>query len=300
MSSYSSSQHHSFDVKLAIQFDCVALATLVHHFQYWINKNQKLGRNFIEGRTWMYQTCEEIAASLPYFSAHKVRRLTAKLVKMGILRKGNFNELSIDKTLWYSFENEEMFTIGKSAKSIDESANSISRSAKAIPSSKKPSSETKGFKDLGLETSAHDSHHEKNLDVSRRWRLNPEQREIFNWLKEKKIDAEDKKLAYWAKNYSFERIKNVYNESVHYNPTSMRKYMSKLLDENKVVKNANIVANAELAKDFAKENGWHKLKINQKYVSFPLGKTTDEISMDMDPAEFIKRLMQKFEIVEGQ
>lgn len=299
MSTYSSSQHHSFDVKLAIQFGSVDLAILVHHLQFWINKNQSLGRNYREGRTWTYQTREDIAACLPYYSPDKVRRLAEKLVKMGILKKGNFNQLSLDKTTWYAFVNEEMFTMGKSAQSTDESAQSMGKFAQAIPDSK-PKSKTKGFKELGLETSAHDSHHEKNLDVSRRWKLNPEQREIFDWLKSKEIDAEDKKLAYWAKNYSLQRLIDVYNEAAHYKARSFRTYMSNLLEGKKVVKNANIVANAELAKDFAKENGWHKLKINQKYVSFPLGKTTDEISMDMDPAEFIKRLMQKFEIVESQ
>lgn len=102
-----SSSHHSFDIALAAELGSIELAILIHHFQYWINHNQKLDRNFKDGRTWMYQTREEIAAHFPYFSDDMVRRYTDKLVCLGILRKGNFNKHKMDKTIWYAFENEE-------------------------------------------------------------------------------------------------------------------------------------------------------------------------------------------------
>lgn len=92
-----------------------------------------MGKNFKEGRTWTYQTRKEIAALFPYWNEDKVRRMTEQLVEKEILIKANFNKNSLDKTIWYAFKNEEMFTIGNFAKSIDENANSIGKSAKAIP-----------------------------------------------------------------------------------------------------------------------------------------------------------------------
>lgn len=297
MTKYQSSQHHSFDVNLATELDSIELAILVHHFQYWINHNKKLNRNYKDGRTWMYQSRSEIAAHFPYWTPDKVRRYTDKLEEVGILKKGNYNKKVMDKTIWYAFENEEMFTIGKFANSSGKFANPCGENAKAIPHSK-PHSLTTDSLDLGLVTEACDKDRLETLDVSKRWKLNEDQRDAFDWLKAQAIDAEDKKLAFWAKTHPLQRLIDVFNESVHNGAISLRKYMSKLLDENKIVLNANIQANSQFSFDFAKNNGWASLKILKKYITFFIGKSKQEISLDMNPHEFINRLMEKYEMVE--
>jgi len=296
---YQSSQHHSFDVKLATELDSIDLAILVHHFQYWINLNKKLKRNFKEGRTWTYQSRAEIAAHFPYWNPDKVRRYTDKLQELGILKMGNFNKKAMDKTIWYAFENEEMFTIGKFATSSGKNANPCGENAKAIPHSK-PHSLSSYSKDLGLETEACDLDRLETLDVSKRWKLNDDQRDAFEWLKAQSIDAEDKKLAFWAKTYPLQRLIDVYNESKHNGARSFRTYMSKLLDENKPVLNANIEANSQFAKDFAQSNGWGGLKIWKKYITFYVGKSKQEIDLDIPPLRFAERLMQKHQMYERQ
>lgn len=132
---------HMMNVDMAIKYgtDC---ALLLHHFIHWIRFNHSLGRNFHEGRTWMYQTRKEMAANFPYWSEDEVRRLTDKLVDLGVLRKGNFNKSNFDKTLWYAFENEKMFTIGNFAKSTGETAKSTGETAKPIPNTE-PNTEPK-------------------------------------------------------------------------------------------------------------------------------------------------------------
>lgn len=297
MSPYKSSPHHSFDVNLATQLGSIDLAILVHHMQYWINHNKRLGRNFKEGRTWMYQTREEMAAHFPYWSSYQLRRFTDRLVELGILIKGNFNKMKIDQTLWYAFEIEEMFTIGENAKSIDESANSIAESAKPIPNSK-PNSLSSDSLDLGLQTGACDTERLETLDIAKRWKLNDDQKDAFDWLKSQNIDAEDKKLAYWAKTHPLQRLIDVFNESVYNKANSLRKYMSHLLDLNKPVMNANIQANSEFASEFGKNNGWGTLKIWKKYITFYIGKSKQEISLDMNPIDFINRLLLKHECAE--
>ena len=139
------STHHSFDIQVAEEYG-IAEAIIIHHMQHWVNHNQKMNRNFIEGRTWTYQTREEMSAWFPYLSTDQVRRLTDKLVEKGVLVKGNFNKHKMDKTIWYAFKTEEEFTIGKSAKWTGESANRAGESAKAIPDTKpdtKPDREEK-------------------------------------------------------------------------------------------------------------------------------------------------------------
>jgi len=111
--------HHSFDIELAAQYS-VEEAILIHHFQFWIYQNKRLNRNFKEGRTWTYQTLEEIAAIFPYWSKDQVRDLLYKLVTEKVRKTENKAHEPIllcknyyDRTKWYAFINEIYF-IGKS------------------------------------------------------------------------------------------------------------------------------------------------------------------------------------------
>lgn len=116
------SLHHSFDIDLAVKYGRDE-AIIIHHFQHWIRINKKLKKNFIQGRTWTYQTIEEIAAHFPYFSLDEVRGIVQKLCtgisrrsKKGdpdyepVLMKGNFNKTPFDKTSWYAFVDEGQFS----------------------------------------------------------------------------------------------------------------------------------------------------------------------------------------------
>lgn len=91
-----------------------------------------LGKNFIEGRTWTYQTYEEISAHFPYFKIGAVKRLVESLVQKGLLIKGNYNKTPWDKTVWYAFKNEEMFTIVRN-RIIDNSESADQESEIGLP-----------------------------------------------------------------------------------------------------------------------------------------------------------------------
>lgn len=101
--------NHSFNVEHAEIYG-IECAILISHFQFWIEQNQRMGRNFYDDRTWMYQTQKEIAAIYPYFSEDHVCRLIKKLIDKDVLIKGNYNKTPFDKTVWYAFKNEKMFT----------------------------------------------------------------------------------------------------------------------------------------------------------------------------------------------
>ncbi len=130
--------HHSFDIDLATIYGINA-AIIIHHFQHWIRLNQKLKRNFHEGRTWSYQTLDEIAAHFPYFSKDEVfeiiellctgkgRRSKKEKGFDPVLLKGNFNKVKFDRTTWYSFKNEKMFTVLAQAKMEDGASQNPSR-----------------------------------------------------------------------------------------------------------------------------------------------------------------------------
>lgn len=101
-------ESHVFNVHVAEKYG-INEAIMIHHFQYWISYNKRMKKNFIENRTWSYQTIEEVAGHFPYWSKKQVERLLTKLVKLEILSKNNFNKNPNDRTLWYAFVNESIF-----------------------------------------------------------------------------------------------------------------------------------------------------------------------------------------------
>lgn len=105
MSSILSSPIHCFSVNIAIKLG-VMEAIVLHHITLWIDFNRRMKKNFIEGTTWSYQTMEEIAASLPYFSVDQIFRAIKRLVQSKILKTANHNKTSYDRTLWYAFADD--------------------------------------------------------------------------------------------------------------------------------------------------------------------------------------------------
>lgn len=122
MYSKNSSPHHSFDICLAQQYG-IHEALLIHHFQHWIRVNQKLNRNFKEGKHWTYQTQREMQAHFPYLSLEGIKYALEKLIEQGILMRKNLNKSPIDKTWWYAFVDEERFV---NSKNIYDTENSVS------------------------------------------------------------------------------------------------------------------------------------------------------------------------------
>lgn len=114
--------HHSFDINLAAIYGINA-AIIIHHFQHWISVNRRLKRNFHDGRTWSYQSFDEIAANFPYFTKDQVRDAISLLCNgktrrskndelcfEPVLMKANYNKTPFDRTLWYAFIDEEKFS----------------------------------------------------------------------------------------------------------------------------------------------------------------------------------------------
>jgi hypothetical protein len=110
--------HHSFDIDTASQYG-IDEAILIHHFQHWIKVNQRKKINFHDGKTWTYQTLEDIAAHFPYWNVDRVRTLLdllcdgktrhtkkSKVEGEKVLVRSNHNKKKFDRTVWYAFVDE--------------------------------------------------------------------------------------------------------------------------------------------------------------------------------------------------
>src|SRR5580765_1621902 len=135
--------NHAFSVEYAELYG-IECSIILTHMQFWIEQNQAIGRNFHDGRTWMYQTQAEIAACYTYMSEDIVFRTIKKLLDLKILIKGNYNKTPFDKTTWYAFENEIKFTKPRN-RGIDvaESRNPHREVAETIPYTKQDSKQDK-------------------------------------------------------------------------------------------------------------------------------------------------------------
>jgi len=118
-------------------------AILIAHFQHWINHNMRLGYNRRDERTWTYQTRKQIAANFPYLTEKQVRTTTDSLEAQGVIMKGNFNKIGIDKTIWYAFCIEEMFTIAQMGTSIAQTGKWTAQMGTPIPDTKPNTKHTK-------------------------------------------------------------------------------------------------------------------------------------------------------------
>ena len=276
---------HGFNVELAIQYG-VHEAILIAHFQYWINKNKKLGINIKDGRTWTYQTREDIAAHFPYFTCKQVRTITDNLVKKGVLIKGKYNQKGFDKTIWYAFINENMFTSAQMGNGSAQMGNAGDQKGKPIPDTKPGTNpDTKEFMDAESLNSAK-SQKGKKSNYKGFAKLKPEQKETLAFLKSLNIDTDDDTLSWWATQYSKQRLQDVFDEAVHRDADSIGKYMHKLLKEKSVVTTGKVRENREYATQFAEAHKWSALQIFQKYARVD----KDELSFCVDSYNFIDQL----------
>lgn len=99
---------HYFDPNVAAEYG-IAEAVIINHFQFWIAYNKRSSRNENEGRTWTYQSNKTMCDSFPYLSPKSIWSALDRLVKAGVIMKGNFNAHKYDRTLWYAFTLEDFW-----------------------------------------------------------------------------------------------------------------------------------------------------------------------------------------------
>lgn len=99
---------HCFNPAIAAKYG-VNEAIIIQSFQFWINNNKRNGRNEQEGRTWTFNSTKALQESFPYMTEKQIWLAIDRLVKAGVLMKGNFNTHKYDRTSWYAFTLESFW-----------------------------------------------------------------------------------------------------------------------------------------------------------------------------------------------
>ena len=92
---------HMFDVDVAKECG-VKTAILLEHLNFWIAKNKANDTNFFDGFYWTYNSVKAFSELFPYLSKKQVRDTLDKMVKEGLIIKGNYNKSPYDRTCWYA------------------------------------------------------------------------------------------------------------------------------------------------------------------------------------------------------
>lgn len=94
--------NHSFDKDIAVAYGLTE-AIILNHMQFWIEQNEANNINFYDGSFWTYNTTKAYAEIFPYLSQRQIQCALKHLREEGILKTGNYNKSSYDRTLWYAF-----------------------------------------------------------------------------------------------------------------------------------------------------------------------------------------------------
>lgn len=93
---------HSFDIDIAKEYGILE-AILLNNLWYWIEKNRANGTNFFDGEYWTYNSAKAFNLLFPYATSRKINYALKHLQDEGLIKTGNYNQSSYDRTLWYAF-----------------------------------------------------------------------------------------------------------------------------------------------------------------------------------------------------
>ncbi|WP_434779248.1 hypothetical protein [Neisseria sp. Ec49-e6-T10] len=89
------------DLACAIGFE---EAVVLQQVKYWLKRS----KNVIDGKTWVYNSIASWAKQFPFWSDTKVKRIFADLVDQKLLLTANHNKSKMDKTLWYTINDDRL------------------------------------------------------------------------------------------------------------------------------------------------------------------------------------------------
>lgn len=95
---------HMFDVDIAIKYG-VNVAILLEYLNFWISKNKANEKHFYDGTYWTYNSIKAFHDLFPYLSERQIMNTLNKMCELGLIKKGNYNKSSYDRTCWYALTN---------------------------------------------------------------------------------------------------------------------------------------------------------------------------------------------------
>lgn len=102
------SNFHSFNIELAQKYG-IEESVLIEHFKFWTkyyqsNHDKALESNhYHDDNYWFYNSVAAWEKQYPYLTPARIKRALTNLETLKIIKTGNFNKNSYDRTKWYCY-----------------------------------------------------------------------------------------------------------------------------------------------------------------------------------------------------
>ena len=123
---------HSFNIELAKEYGILE-AILLKNIWFWIEKNRANEKNFYDGTYWTYNSTRAFNELFPYASESSIKRALKSLQEKGIIKTGNYNKSSYDRTLWYAFTDLGESIVSNRQMETNKSSNGDEQNGLTIP-----------------------------------------------------------------------------------------------------------------------------------------------------------------------
>lgn len=123
---------HHFDVEIASKYGLTE-AILLNNIYFWLQHNQANEKNFYDGYYWTYNSIKTFTMLFPYLTEKKIRNALSNLENSGLIKTGNYNRSSYDRTKWYTLTELGTSILTKRQIEICQKANENNQKVEPIP-----------------------------------------------------------------------------------------------------------------------------------------------------------------------
>lgn len=123
---------HNFNVDVATQYGLVE-AILLNNIYFWVEHNKANCTHFYDGEYWTYNSIKAFLTLFPYLTNKKIRNALDHLEEENIIKSGNYNKSTYDRTKWYTITKKGYSILPKGQMDLYEKANGNSQKGEPIP-----------------------------------------------------------------------------------------------------------------------------------------------------------------------
>lgn len=126
---------HHFNINVAKEYGILE-AILLENIYFWVEKNRANGRHCYDGDYWTYNSARAFAELFPYATERQINYALQKLKEAELIKYGNYNKSSYDRTKWYALTEKGKSILQNSEIHFTKLSNGTDEIVKPIPYNK--------------------------------------------------------------------------------------------------------------------------------------------------------------------
>lgn len=104
---------HTFNVAFAEKYG-LEHSVIMYNLVYWCEHNEDNDRNFHDGLYWTFNSVKAFREEFPYIKPYTINKVLKELEEYGLIKTGNYNETTYDRTTWYAVTEKGFIEFGES------------------------------------------------------------------------------------------------------------------------------------------------------------------------------------------